>query len=203
VNLYPVVTSLLGAYIQLALGYQESGRELVPAEGPLIVCANHTKWIDPFIVAKACPRQIYFMGKQELFVNPLGRLFFTSVGAFPVRRGEVDRAALRRSLEILKNGQVLGIFPEGTRSRTGRLGPGEPGAAVISLLTGTRIIPAGIKGLRPLTRVSITWGQPIDPAQFGGPEARRDRQAVRAYTEHIMDEIARLSGQVRGGPDAQ
>lgn len=193
--LYGFARCLTGAYLRLALGYSESGRGLVPVDEPLIVCANHSHWLDPFVVVNASPRPIHFMAKQELFANPVMASVYSSLGAFPVRRGEVDRAALRKCLDLLKDGRAVGIFPEGTRSRSGNLRPGEPGAAVISLMTGARVIAAGITGFLPGERLRIAWGAPIDPRQYGGTASRRDRAVVAAFTRDIMNSIAGLSGR--------
>lgn len=197
--LYGTAQVLFGTYMRLALGFTASGRALVPTSGPLIVCANHTHWLDPLVIAHASPRRIYFMAKQELFANPVMAAALRGVGAFPVRRGEIDRAALRRTLDLLRDAQAVGIFPEGTRSRDGKLSPGEPGAAAMSMMTGATVIPAGIDGFRPGARLRITWGEPISPAKYGGATARRDRAAVQAFTDDIMDSIARLSGRQRAG----
>ncbi len=190
---YKFARNTVGLYVRLRYGLSIEGQEMIPERGPVIVCPNHFKWLDPFVVANGSPRSIYFMAKQELFRTPLLKLVFDSLGAFSVRRGEVDRGAMRRCLTLLKQGEAVGIFPEGTRSRTGKLGPGEPGAAVIALLTGALILPAGITGYTPGQKVVLKWGKPIDPAAFGG--SRRDRQAVRALTDEIMAAIASLSGQ--------
>lgn len=191
---YRVVRCLGGLYLRLAKRFSMAGAGKAPDRGPLIVCGNHVNWVDPVVLACATPRVIYFMAKQELFEQSWTARAYLALGAFPVRRGAADRSALRRCIDLLERGQVVGIFPEGTRSRTGRLGPGEPGAAVISLMTGAPICPVGITGYRT-GQLRVKWAQPIDPREFGGPEARRNRQAVAMLTHEIMKRIAEASGQ--------
>lgn len=191
---YQFARNTVGLYLRVAKGLRIEGSERVPERGPIIVCPNHVKWLDPFVVALGTSRPIYFMAKQELFRTRLQQAVFESLGAFSVRRGEVDRAAMRRCIELLKDGQAVGIFPEGTRSATGLLGPGEPGAAVMALLTGAPAVPAGISGYRG-GRLVLRWGEPIDPAAFGGSAARRDKHAVKDLTDAIMGAIAGLTGQ--------
>lgn len=195
VRFYRPAKALGGLYMRSALGLRVLQAELVPTAGPLIVCSNHIHWMDPLLLACASPRPIFFMAKQELFANRLFATVFDGLGAFPVRRGTIDRAAVRRCLDLLRDGQAVGIFPEGTRSRTGRLGPGEPGASVIGLTTGALIVPAGVAGYRGRRELRVVWGQPFDPRDFGPPEARRDRQVVAALTGAIMTRIAELSDQ--------
>ena len=192
---YDVVRVTANVYLRLFSGFRVVGAEHFPASGPLIVCSNHLRWGDPVVLACASRRYIYFMAKQELFESKLLGAVYGSLGAFPVRRGEVDRAAMRYSLGLLRGGKVLGMFPEGTRSRDGKLGPGEPGAAVLSLFTRAPVIPAGIRGYGPGRRLSVAWGRPIDPDDYGAAGAPRDKGAISAMTTEIMANIARLTDQ--------
>jgi 1-acyl-sn-glycerol-3-phosphate acyltransferase len=190
---YHLVRSSLGLYLRAVKNFTVEGRDKVP-DGPLIVCPNHVNWIDPVVIADSTHRLVYFMAKQELFNNSLSARAYRALGAFPVRRGEVDRQALRRCLDLIRSGNAVGIFPEGTRSRSGLLGRGEPGAAVISLLTGAPIAPVGIAGYNS-GRLRVRWGDPIDPRDYGSADARRDRQIVATLTQDVMSRIAALSGQ--------
>jgi 1-acyl-sn-glycerol-3-phosphate acyltransferase len=198
--LYRAVRVVFGLYLRLFRGFRVLGADRVPPTEPIIVCGNHVNWVDPVVLACSTPRAIYFMAKQELFEKSWLARIYAALGAFPVRRGAVDRTALRRCLGLLEGGHPVGIFPEGTRSRTGRLGPGEPGAAVIGLMTGAKICPVGITGYRS-RELRVTWAEPIDPRQFGDPEARRSRQVVNSLTREIMARIAAVTGQsVHGEP---
>jgi 1-acyl-sn-glycerol-3-phosphate acyltransferase len=145
------------------------GAERIPAEGPAIVAPNHKSFWDAFFVAAATRRQIHFMGKAELFEGRFGRTL-VRLGAFPVKRGESDADALETAREILLQGGLLALFPEGTRVRDPEtLGSPRRGAARLALETGAPLIPAAITGteklfLGPLPkprRVQIAFGEPI------------------------------------------
>jgi len=145
---------------------QVYGAERVPLTGGLVVAANHFSWIDPPALGSASPRTLYFMAKVEAHgipaIGPLMRTF----GAFPVRRGESDRDAVRTMREIVREGGALGMFAEGTRQRSGVPGPVQPGAAMVAINEGVPVSPAAIHGSqtwRPgnFAPVSIAWGEPM------------------------------------------
>lgn len=145
------------------------GLENIPPEGPLIICGNHFHAIDPFTVGVVIPRTIHYMAKQEIYENKLLAWLANGVGAFPVKRGEPDRAALKRTLEILNEGGVLGIFPEGTRNKTGHLLRAEPGTAYFALKTGATVIPVGITtNYKLFSRIIVKFGPPVDLAPYKG-----------------------------------
>lgn len=191
---YHLVRNLGLDYLRLFRSFRVENAGLIPETGPLIVCPNHTHWFDPVIIAAACPRRpISFMAKSELFRNPVMSAAYRGVWAFPVRRGQVDRTALRTCYDRLGDGHAVGLFPEGTRSRTGQLLRPEPGAAAIALRTGTTVIPVGIVGsLRG--PVKVVWGRPLRPADYGGDSRGRGRHGVQSLSNAIMLSIAELSG---------
>ncbi len=148
------------------------GAYRVPRKGGVLVIANHRADVDPLLVQIACPRNLHFMAKSELFdVSILGGLL-RSAGAFPVKRGEPDRAALRRAAELLKIGEAVCIFPEGQLTETGELQEIKPGVALIMRMAATpaiciglrntdRIMPYGSLVPRPTSKqVSAMWGEP-------------------------------------------
>lgn len=100
------------------------GKENIPADGPVIICSNHISNVDPPVVGITSSRNIYFLAKEELFKNPLIGGILKKVHAFPIKRGMRDRNALRKGLDILKEGHALGLFPEGTRQKSGEIGQG-------------------------------------------------------------------------------
>lgn len=192
---YLIVRWLGRLYLRLLRGLEVRNADLVPVEGPLIVCANHVDWVDPVVVGCGTARVVSFMAKRELFHSPVAGWFLKQLQAFPVRRGEVDRAALRASVKVLECHGALGLFPEGTRSRTGRLQPPEPGAALIALRTGATIVPAGITGSRGGGRVILTWGQPFTAGEVVGGLDIHNHEAVGMVSGEIMRRIAALIGQ--------
>ena len=142
------------------------GAERVPRAGGLVVAANHFSWIDPPALGAASPRPLYYMAKVEAHRVPgLGELM-RSFGAFPVRRGESDREAVRAMREIVRQGNALGMFVEGTRQRSGVPGTAQPGAAMVAITEGVPLVPAAIHGSqtwRPGTfrPVSVAFGLPL------------------------------------------
>ena len=142
------------------------GRERVPSEGGLVVACNHFSWIDPPVLGAAIPRTLYFMAKVEAHRVPaLGQLM-RSFGAFSVRRGESDRDAVRTMRQIVRDGNALGLFAEGTRQKTGVPGPVQPGAAMVAINENVPVICAAIRGsfewrLGNFSPVSLGWGTPL------------------------------------------
>lgn len=186
--LYALAKFLCRLFLALTRGFETWGQEKVPAQGATIVIANHVSYLDPPALGVAYPRRVYFMAKQELFRIPVFGWLLRELGAFPVRRGEPDRRAFKRAFEILTGGGVLGMFPEGTRSKTGELGPAEEGAALLALRTGARLVPAGIRGTRGPGPVQVVFGSPV-PLDDLNP---RDRASVRVLSERAMASIAAL-----------
>lgn len=188
--------------------YEVVGRENMPADGGVIVACNHLNNADPPFIARALGRPPIFMAKKEMLDMPVFGLTFRAWGAFPVRRGEVDLAAIRAALDVLDRGEVLLMFPEGTRSRTGRLGRGRPGTALIALKSKAPVLPVAITGtedikwpgflVRPrgVEQVRVVIGEPfvLDGESEGGPST--SREAADAIMSHIA---ALLPPQYRAG----
>lgn len=140
------------------------GAHHVPKEGGAIIAPNHNSNFDPPIVGSAIKRIPHFMAKEELFRNPFRSWIISRIGAFPVHRGKIDVDAIRKAYTLLKDGELLGIFPEGTRSNDGNLKRFHDGMAVIALRTGMPIIPTVIIGSRKMSRKNpprIVFCEPI------------------------------------------
>lgn len=143
------------------------GTENIPANGGVIICGNHVNGNDPLFVGVAATRPVSFMAKEEIFKSPFVGFLARGVGAFPVKRGHPDRAALKRSLDVLEKGGCFGIFPEGTRNRTGKLGKAEPGTAYLALKSGVPVIPVGVSSTYKLfSQVAVKFGPPVDLSPF-------------------------------------
>ncbi|WP_164668749.1 lysophospholipid acyltransferase family protein [Virgibacillus doumboii] len=164
------------------------GKENVPKKGPVIICSNHISNLDPPVVGITSPRDIYFMAKGELFEKPfLGKLLL-GIHAFPVKRGLRDRNALRKGLQILKDGNTLGLFPEGTRSKTGKLGKPLSGAGFFALRSNAAIVPCAIIGpYKPGKKLTVIYGKPINMEPY-----RAAKASAKDTAEAIMDEIGNL-----------
>lgn len=164
------------------------GIENIPKDGAVLLCSNHIDNFDPPMVGITTPRQVRFMAKEELFKIPILGMAIRNLGAFPVKRGFADRDAIRTGLKVLKNGEVLGIFPEGTRSKTGKLGKGLAGAGFFALRSDSVVIPSAIIGpYKPFRKVKVVYGKPIDFKNY-----RERKISAEEATEVIMKEIQNL-----------
>src|SRR4051812_22137645 len=172
-GVHPVVYWVVRAVLQpLLMGYfrmTRVGREHVPKEGPVILAANHRSFLDPFIVGICVRRPVYFVAKRELFDKRWQGWLLNALGAFPIRRGESDAESMETALEILKRGDVVVIFPEGTRIRTGSLGKPKRGVGRIALESGAPVVPVTVHGteharrgwrIRPV-KVKVRMGRPL------------------------------------------
>lgn len=166
------------------------GGENMLREGPVILCANHVSLQDPMILDVYLGRLIRFMAKKELFENRFMSRIMTWLGAFPVSRGESDLSAMRTSLKLLADGEVLGIFPEGHRYADGEMHEFGNGLALIALRSGAPVVPAYIRGnYRLFRRVTVTLGAPLALAEQG---RRCDSASLRAATERIQNAMRAL-----------
>jgi cytidylate kinase len=168
------------------------GLENVPTEGGLVLAANHFSFVDPPAFGAACPRRIYFLAKTEVAYAPVLKQVLRYFGTVPVRRGESDREAVRMMREIARAGEMLGIFIEGTRQRTGVPGPAMPGAAMVALQEKVPVLPAAIRGsehwrIWSLHKLTIAWGEPM---VFDGLSA--NSKGYREATAEIAREVRRL-----------
>ncbi|WP_033828534.1 lysophospholipid acyltransferase family protein [Bacillus andreraoultii] len=164
------------------------GLENIPKEGGVLLCSNHINNLDPPIVGITMKRSVVFMAKDELFHVPILNKILPYLHAFPVKRGKADREALRKGLETLRAGKVLGVFPEGTRSKTGELGKGMAGVGFFALKTDARVIPCGIIGPYKLFRkVKVVYGEPISFEELRNKKASADEA-----TELIMTHIQKI-----------
>lgn len=179
--------------------WEVTGRENLPQRGPVVVVCNHISLWDPVAVGVALPRRVYFMAKEELFRLPLVGLVLRGLGAFPVRRGEADLAAMRQALRLLRQGKVVGVFPEGGRSRRGALEEFQRGAALLALRTQAPLVPVALIGtnrilgrLGAFHRFKVRIGPPIWPA----PEAMLAKGAeVERYSLLAQEAVSELLRQ--------
>lgn len=161
------------------------GLEHIPDKGPVLLCSNHISNFDPATVGIKLDRKVHYMAKAELFsFKPLG-LFLTSLGAYPVKRGGVSKDAIRNSIQLLKDGHVMGIFPEGTRSS--KDSAAKKGAAMIALRSGATVIPVTLIGeykwFRPMT---VLYGKPVELSEFMEDNST---DTLERLTDKIMGEI--------------
>lgn len=175
------------------------GQEHVPPTGPVLAISNHVSAVDPPIAGVAIDRQAWYMAKEELLRTPVLGPYLRSIGVFPVRRGQADRQSIRTALDVLAQGRVLVMFPEGTRSQDGRLRNAEPGAALLALRSGAPVLPMAVvgsqhampKGARFPRRTPVTVR--IGPViRIVKQEGRLDRRAIADLGQRFMAAIAAL-----------
>lgn len=186
--LYKFAAKAFCIYIKLFYKFELIGEENIPSEGKLVVMANHITYLDPPIVGCVMNRKVHFMAKEELFKIPIFGYLLRSIGQFPVKRGRPDRTALKHSFKILKEGKVLGIFPEGTTQGKGKkLNKAKSGAILIPIKAKSPILPIGIKFIGRKLKVSI--GKPFTLEKYYDHKMSRDeRIEVGIY---IMKKIAK------------
>ncbi|PWI20044.1 1-acyl-sn-glycerol-3-phosphate acyltransferase [Streptomyces sp. Act143] len=201
---------LLGPLLRLVFRPRIEGLEHVPADGAAIVAGNHLSFSDHFLMPAILKRRITFLAKKEYFTGGgvKGRLtafFFRSAGQIPVDRTgkEAGQAAIREGLGVLAKDELLGIYPEGTRSHDGRLYKGKVGVAVMALKAGVPVIPCAMIGtfeaqppgkvIPNLHPVDIRFGEPLDFSRYAGME--NEKAILRAVTDEIMYAILSLSQQ--------
>jgi len=187
---YSVATFLMKVVLLSLSRWQVNFQGEVPKSGPLIIVANHVDFIDPPLLSASIPRRIVFMAKQESYFSP-GGVFIRFFGAFPVRRGEPDRRALRRAESVLREGLALGMFPEGTRSRTAKMQRPKGGASLIALRSGAPILPVGISGSEAISGIGFIFRRPRITVNVGRPFAlpRREGKISSAQLERLSDVI--------------
>ena len=198
---YGISHAIVEIVYQICFRGEISGLENLPKSGGYIVAANHASLLDPPIVGLYLPRQVQFFARQTLWKPGFAAWWLNSVGCIPVDRdGGGDIGALKNVLKALKDGRVVILFPEGTRSPDGRLRSPRPGVGFIACKSQAPVVPARIFGssdafgrggrLRPGVPVAVTYGRPLLPADYDNPNAGRDRPMHAA--EKIMSAIAAL-----------
>ncbi len=182
------------------------GLENVPETGGALIAPNHTSVLDSFFVPLVLPRRVTYVGKAEYLDDWKTKKLFPALGMIPIDRsgGDASKAALDAAAGVLEAGELFGIYPEGTRSRTGLLHKGHTGVARLALRTGCPIVPVGIIGAtevqppdaklpRPFMEVTIRFGEPIDVSRY--QDRSSDRLVLRQITDEVMFSIRELSGQ--------
>ena len=191
---YKIFKILCRMWFGLIFRTRVIGAENIPASGAFILAANHVSNWDPPFLGTFIDREICYMGKEELFKNPVMAWICRSLHVFPVKRGAADKTAVKTAVKILKDGKCFGIFPEGTRSKTGKIGKAEAGISLIAAMTKAPIIPAAIVDTEKIfsraekfPRLAVVYGTPI---KFTG--STKDRDALNEFAQSVMNEIAKL-----------
>jgi len=175
------------------------GAEKVPREGPVIIAANHLSWLDPPAIGLALPRPISYIARADLLKNPFLAWLLPRLYVIPVERGSGDLAAVKAAIRALRKGMAFGIFPEGTRSRTGKLQPFKTGTAAIAIRTGAPVLPVAVIGsdkiwppsgkIRLGRKLKIVFGDPLDLSHYAN---KLDKASLEAATKEIEAAVAAM-----------
>lgn len=192
--LYRIVRSILRLILVIFGRWQVTGKEHIPTSGPLVVVSNHLSYWDPILVGCALDRQVHFMAKAELFSYPIFGSFMWAMGAFPIKRGQSDRNALRKAIHFLQEGEVLGVFPEGTRSKNGSLMPFKPGITMLAYKGQSPILPVAVVNS---SKVFFGWFYPVrlhigPPIEFPVLDKRPSSEILEELTEKSRQAVAEL-----------
>jgi 1-acyl-sn-glycerol-3-phosphate acyltransferase len=206
---YTLTRIVMGPVARLIYRPVIEGRENIPRTGPLLLASNHLSFVDSIVIPLVAPRRVVFLAKSEYFTGhgvrgALKRSLFTAVGAVPIQRGTAGAAqeALDSALEILHGGLAFGIYPEGTRSRDGRLYRGRTGVAWLALTAGCPVVPVALSGTQDIQpvesrfprirKISVRFGKPLSFSHLQGANPGAARREV---TDTVMAAIHELSGQ--------
>ena len=194
----------------LVCRFRVEGSENVPSEGGVVLACNHPGGLDSFVLGYATPRQVFYMAKRELFnIHPIASYFLYRLGAFPIHRGARDAAAIAYSVKLLRQGRILGMYPEGTRNRGKPLRRGKSGAVRIAIEAGAPIVPVAVLGIPQLhSSWFIPWKRPEVSVRFGAPMRSPSRattaskegeegqgvgmDAITEYTNEVMQAVAEM-----------
>jgi 1-acyl-sn-glycerol-3-phosphate acyltransferase len=212
--MYTVVHRVVAPVTKAVWRPTVTGLDNVPAAGGVLLASNHLSFVDSVVIPVVVPRKVVFLAKADYFTGPgltgrLSKAWFEGLGMLPVDRDDARAAidSLDTALEVLGRGEAFGLYPEGTRSRDGRLYRGRTGVAHLALTAGVPVVPVGLRGtqdLQPvgarlprLAKVSVAFGAPIEVAgEYDGVPLGRAR---RDLTDRVMAAIAELSGQEQAG----
>lgn len=203
---YKFLQFIVNIFFKMAYRIEVINREKSFVDGGLILCSNHISAIDPIILCDYTPRPINFMAKTELFEKTLFRLIIEFFNAFPVNRSGIDRKAINTAVEIVKNGNILGIFPEGTRSVEGEIGEVHKGAALIAYLTKAPILPVALASIKSAKKVSrekrklfspkkkIIFGDPIYPEEIINKYPKKE--SINIIAKKLSEDLENLYSKI-------
>ncbi len=188
---YDIVTNIVYVIFSFIFRFKVSGRENIPLEGSLLLCSNHKSNFDPIIISILFPRRISWMAKKEIFNNKILSFIVRRLGAFPVSRNEVDISAVKKSLKILKEDRVLGIFPEGTRVNKLDLNNAKAGVSLLAIRSKSPVLPVYIESNYKLfSKVKIYIGEPL--YLYRDIEGKPTNEEYSEKSKYILTEIYNL-----------
>lgn len=193
---------LLRVIFRFGFGFEVRGRERIPRHGGVILAANHMSYLDPPALGAASPRRVNFLARADLFRHGLLGAFMRGVHVIPLQRDEADRSAIREAVRRLRRGEVVGIFPEGGRQFSGRLGTAKRGVGLLAVLAEAPVVPVVIHGtfeaLPPTgggprrAKIRVAFGQPIAYTKRSLPSRAHEERLAAAVTEQWHELAAQL-----------
>ena len=190
---YSLVKYIAFVIFHIIFRIKVEGKENIPLDGRLVLCANHHSNWDPLVIASVFTRKISWMGKKELFENSFLKVFLTALQVFPVDRQVTDIGAVKKALRILKDDKVLGIFPEGTRVKEFNPDNAKAGVALLALKSNSPVIPVYTRGTYKLfSKLYIRIGQPIDYKEIY--PGKLDMEQYTIISQDILAKIYELGG---------
>lgn len=182
--MYRFCRALGAVWLKVFKRFEVSGKENIPSSGAAVICANHIHLFDPLAIGICTKRIITFMAKSDLYKSKAGKWFFTKLRTIPVNRDGNDLYSMKKALETIRNSELLGIFPEGTREKEGKVLDFKPGAAMLALKTSTPVIPVYIEGdYRIFRKVKLVIGEPLDLSEYQGRKLTNEDYA------HVASEV--------------
>lgn len=186
-----ILVFLIRTFSKIVFRVKKIGEENVPNEGAYIMCANHLSNWDAPILVSSTKRPMNVMAKEEIFKNKFIHWLGKQCMVFPVKRGKMDLDSMKHSLKVLKNGEILMLFPEGTRKGMAKNGRAQNGAAFMALRTGVPVIPVNISGdMKPFHKVTLTYGKPLDFSQY--KTNKPEKEILEKVSKEIMENIINL-----------
>ncbi len=183
-KLYNVAIKIVKGVLKVFILFKDKNNHYVPKDGAFLLCANHNSNMDPVLIAASCPRQLTFMAKDELFhIFLLGKLI-KALGAFPIKRGKGDAAAVMATLKIMKKGEATLIFPEGTRMKRGERKSINSGIVRLAMQSGVPILPAYV------SKNKVTYGNPISYGEY--IDDMQNQEKMQSLADELMDVIYSL-----------
>jgi 1-acyl-sn-glycerol-3-phosphate acyltransferase len=201
---YKISWLLLNLVERVVFGFRVAGREMVPRTGPVIIASNHISYADPPVVGSAVPREVHFLAKEELFANRAFGWLISRYNAIALRRAVGDIGAVKKALELLREGRAVIMFPEGTRSLSGKFLKPRPGVGLIACMAQVPVVPTYVTGTNRLGRVflrkaelKVSFGPAVLADSLPGPCAS-DRERYQKIAEEVMRRIANLAEESAG-----
>ncbi|ADQ14970.1 lysophospholipid acyltransferase family protein [Halanaerobium hydrogeniformans] len=188
--LYKLISKIIYFIFRVFFRAKVSGQENLPQEGGVIIMSNHISLLDPPLIASVLNRPVHFMAKKELFENPILKVILYIADAFPVDRDSTDIKAVKKALNILKNDEVLGLFPEGTRGDESEVADLKDGSVMLAVRSRVPIVPVGIKNIKSKGRITINIGEAFTMEDF--PKKHLSDQQQKEAAQYIKEKIVKL-----------